>query len=92
MKNSGNAKATEFLRKSISNVYLSEEDKKELKKYTLLILLYQKEEEPFPSILEETKQAFLETFERIYQISFIPKFDKTIGIGISVLKSISCPN
>ena len=53
--------------------------------------MYKKEEEdPFPNILQETNEVFLETFSKIYQISFIAKFDKIIGIGISVLKSISC--
>ena len=40
--------------------------------------------------MKETQQVFMDAYSLIYRIPFTTLFDKTLGIGVSVIKTAEC--
>lgn len=76
-----------LLRNCFKGATLSENDKHEIGKLMMMLI---KRESDVDKYFVRTERLFKEAVSKIYHIDFNSHLDKTIAIGVSVLKTVCC--
>lgn len=69
LKNAEHSRAIDFLRKSLQTLTMSQEEKINIEKLTILLLIGSEMEIDIRPYLEQMRRMFLEAFSKIYQVN-----------------------